>query len=294
MLIQSLDDLNEFVKKRSTEVRLDVQGPQYFEWGYVMPPNITYWSGDRRVHFYFEGDLGRIYVKVEASEMGPPRRVVLGRIQETEEAFQILYMFLRKRCPFEKLPTEEWLPDAATHDSDIPHPPDKDKAEGQAQPSAPPQRESKGGVASPAPAVRPEVRISPVGSVPAPAPRPVPAPAAAGLAAIGGFVLYSNDAAATARWYRDVLGVPLQENGGQYGGRLGSAQIIIQSSETPLAAGARGLMLSFVVTNFDAFVAGMSQKGADVLGMDESKQGKFAYTRDPEGNPIEIWGPPGS
>ena len=38
----------------------------------------------------------------------------------------------------------------------------------------------------------------------------------------------------------------------------------------------------------------MAQKGAEILGLDESKLGKFAYTRDPEGNPVEIWGPPGS
>jgi catechol-2,3-dioxygenase len=120
---------------------------------------------------------------------------------------------------------------------------------------------------------------------------PAPASKVAGLA---GVVLFSNDAARLARWYRDMIGVDIQEQGGQYVGRLGNLQFAIQTSETPIAPGTRPAMLSYAVANFNDFVEGLAGRGADILGLDESKQGKFAYVKDGDGNPVEIWGAPGS
>lgn len=275
MQIESLADLAADLEKRIAESGWRIKGPKEFEWGYVRAANITFWTADRRVHFYFEGVHGRIYVIVECAEVGPPRRAVVGRIQDSDEAFLILSQFLRKGCDFADLPGDEWLSDVPMHDEAIPHPPDAESGE-----AAPPPR-----------AARPEAKLNLVGTAPQRA--AAPAPAEAKIAGVAGIILYSNDARRLARWYCDMLGAELQEQGGQYMGRIGGTQLSIQESETPIASGTRPVLLSYAVSDFESYVQDLATRGADILGLDESKLGKFAYTRDSDGNPIEIWSPPG-
>ncbi len=251
MGIESLDELGAALGRRCREAGWAIRGPASFEWGYGWSPNITFWSGDRRVHFFFESMHGRIYVIVECGEVGPPRRAVVSRIQEVDEAFLILSQFLRKRCDFADLPGDEWLSDVPTHDERIPHPPE---------------------------AEAPEAEVEPVRS------------AAGGVAGLTGVVLYSNDARRLARWYSEMLGAELREEGGQFAGNVGSAQFSIQSSETPIASGTRPVLLSYAVREFDGFVGDLAARGAEILGLEQTSLGKFAYTRDSDGNPIEIWG----
>lgn len=259
MDIESLDDLGTELRKRIDAVHFAIQGPQHFEWGYGWSPNITFWTEDRRVHFFFESMQGGIHVIVECAEVNP-RKAVVSRVETPDDAFLILSQFLRKRCAFEDLPGDEWLSDVPTHDEQVPHPPDK----GQEQKT--PVR-----AASTPP---PESRIQLTGSRLAPA-----------EGKVTGLVFYSNDPAALARWYATNLGAKVDAN---LAGQLGSMLLSFQKSENRVTGGS--MMFTYAVPNFDVFVAELVTRGAELLGLDESKLGKFAYTRDPDGNLIEIWG----
>jgi predicted enzyme related to lactoylglutathione lyase len=95
-----------------------------------------------------------------------------------------------------------------------------------------------------------------------------------------------------AGWYQKVLGIAFSEQGGAYVGALGAEgmALSIYRSETSIPEGARPIMVNLRVSSFDTFVASMVEKGAELLGVDQSNIGKFAWTRDSDGNPLEIWG----
>ncbi len=274
MDIDNLTDLATDLTGRAQNVRFDLKGPVTIDYGYGWSTTLSFWSADRRVHFYFEGEFGRIYVVAEAAEVGPPRRVAISRIQTADEAWSILARFLRNRCAFEDLPGHEWLADVPeTHDQQIPHPPVAPKAEDfQPPPKGPPK------------AAAPKTELV--------TPPPTPVPAAAKITGIGAVMLYSNDPARLAKWYRDTLGLTLQEQEGRFYGAAGGAQFGIFPSQTPIPDGPRTTMVDYSVSNFDSFVADLVGRGAELLALDETKLGKFAHTRDADGNPIEIWGPP--
>ncbi len=148
-----------------------------------------------------------------------------------------------------------------------------------------------------------DVKMDLVGSFPSEKPkeevpaRPRPPQAAAskkpfGVVGVGSLTLYSNDPASLAGWYQKVLGISFSEQGGAYMGALGAEgmALSIYRTENPIPEGARPIMVNLRVSNFDSFVASMVEKGAELLGVDQSQLGKFAWTRDGDGNPLEIWG----
>lgn len=51
-------------------------------------------------------------------------------------------------------------------------------------------------------------------------------------------------------------------------------------------------MINYIVEDIDAVVAMLRQEGVEVRGVDDSEYGRFAWISDPEGNRIELWGPP--
>lgn len=263
MEIDSLDDLGADLRKRIDAAHFAIQGPQHFEWGYGWSPNITFWTDDRRVHFFFESIQGRVYVIVECAEVSP-RKAVVSRIETADDAFLILSQFLRKRCAFEDLPGDEWLSDVPTHDEQVPHPPDKGQEQKAPSHEAPRDRGAEGRS----------------GTTPSPGIQLTGARLAPAEGKVTGLVFYSNDPARLAQWYADNLGARA--------GQLGSMLISFQKSENRVSGGS--VMFTYAVSNFDTFVADLMGRGAELLGLDENKLGKFAYTRDPDGNLIEIWG----
>lgn len=260
MEIQSLTELGENIRKRARDFRTEIQGPVTFDYGYGWSTSITFWSKDRRVHLYFEGIQGTVYVIVEAAEVGPPRHVRLSRIQSADEAWAVVSRFLRARCDFEELPGPEWVTSESTHDEHIPHPPE--------------------GVQAPPTAGTQEAAAAP------------PVKRAGEVLGVGAVMLYSNDPKRLAQWYRDVLGLSLKEQDGRFYGTLGKLQFGIFPSEVPIPAGQRTTMVNYAVSHFDLFVADLVGRGGELVGLDENQYGKFAHTKDADGNPVEIWGAP--
>jgi predicted enzyme related to lactoylglutathione lyase len=112
---------------------------------------------------------------------------------------------------------------------------------------------------------------------------------------IGGIFFKAKDPKALSAWYRDKLGVPLDEWGG--------AQFVADSGVTVwnafkadtdyFAPSQASFMVNFRVDDLDAMLAQLREAGVEVMpDVQDSEFGKFGWVLDPEGNKIELWQPP--
>jgi predicted enzyme related to lactoylglutathione lyase len=110
---------------------------------------------------------------------------------------------------------------------------------------------------------------------------------------IGGYFMRANDPVALASWYRDCLGMDLDENG-VWLQVVGPTVFAAFESDTDyFGSRDQKTMLNFRVRDLDAMLVQLRSAGADV---DEETQdmdgvGRFGWVTDPEGNRIELWQP---
>ena len=115
------------------------------------------------------------------------------------------------------------------------------------------------------------------------------------ITGFGGIFFKSPDPKALGAWYRDVLGLALEE----YGAAMlsydtpGHPPFVVWS---PFAAdtdyfkpSTREFMLNFAVDDMDAMVAELEAKGVTILGRQDESYGRFAWITDPDGTKIELW-----
>jgi predicted enzyme related to lactoylglutathione lyase len=110
---------------------------------------------------------------------------------------------------------------------------------------------------------------------------------------IGGYFLRAADPAAMNAWYRDCLGLDVDEHGLWRQSAGGTVFAMFESDTDYFGNGSQQTMLNFRVRDLDAMLAQLRSKGADV---DEEIQemdgvGRFGWVTDPEGNRIELWQP---
>jgi catechol 2,3-dioxygenase-like lactoylglutathione lyase family enzyme len=112
---------------------------------------------------------------------------------------------------------------------------------------------------------------------------------------IGGVFVKSKDPKALAAWYRDMLGVKMEDWGGaalrtdapHHPDKV--AWMAFPSSTKYLAPSTRDFMLDFEVDDLDAILARLSAKGVNVLKRDDSDPtARFAWLLDPDGTKIEL------
>lgn len=114
----------------------------------------------------------------------------------------------------------------------------------------------------------------------------------------GGFFFRASDPTALGQWYRDALGVDLPPP--TYDAPVWQQQAgptvfsgFAQDS-TMFGRPDRHWMLNFRVRDLDAMVDQLQQKGVAVeIDPETYPNGRFAYFKDPEGNPLQIWEPAG-
>jgi predicted enzyme related to lactoylglutathione lyase len=119
------------------------------------------------------------------------------------------------------------------------------------------------------------------------------------ITGIGGIFIKSRDPKALSAWYREKLGMPVEEWGGA---------IFRQNQQSPSAAtwnpfkedtqhfapSTREVMINFAVDDLDAFLRDIEAKGVKIEGqMADDTFGKFAWILDPDGTKIELWQPKG-
>ncbi|MBV9841184.1 MAG: VOC family protein [Sphingomonadaceae bacterium] len=113
---------------------------------------------------------------------------------------------------------------------------------------------------------------------------------------IGGFFFRARDPQALGRWYAEQLGI----GGGDYGlwqQEAGDTVFAPFPQDTDYFAAERGWMLNLRVDGLDALLDRLRAAGTTVLtdpSWDTPETGRFARIHDPEGNPIELWEPPGA
>lgn len=121
---------------------------------------------------------------------------------------------------------------------------------------------------------------------------------------IGGVFFKARDKKALAAWYRDHLGVPVDES---WGGAVfpnpenepeASAQTHwspFDADTTYFAPSTAPFMLNFRVRDLDTMIAQLRAAGCDVDDKrEESEFGRFGWVMDPEGNRVDLWQPPAS
>ncbi len=119
---------------------------------------------------------------------------------------------------------------------------------------------------------------------------------------IGGVFVRSKDRKALASWYKEHLGLDIDDAwfgailpGGtegqpHVGGGLWSA---FEEETDYFGARENQFMINFRVANRDAILNQLKNAGCDVdEKTEENEFGHFCWVTDPEGNRVELWQPP--
>lgn len=110
---------------------------------------------------------------------------------------------------------------------------------------------------------------------------------------IGGYFIRSDDPSSLGEWYRECLGLSLDEHGlwHQEGGPTVFAAF--EAGTDYFGSRTQQTMLNFRVHDLDAMLEQLRAAGADVAAETEDMAGvgRFGWVTDPEGNRIELWEP---
>ena len=119
---------------------------------------------------------------------------------------------------------------------------------------------------------------------------------------IGGIFFKAQDPVALRAWYREHLGIDVQEWGGaaflwtDADGKPSGGTTIWNVSDAAgdyFEPGKASFMVNYRVADVHALVAALRAEGCNVVGkVEESEYGKFGWVVDPEGNKVELWEPP--
>lgn len=121
------------------------------------------------------------------------------------------------------------------------------------------------------------------------------------ITGIGGvFFKSTKDNAALAAWYRDHLGLHLENWGGAIlkwpddkaeDGGLTVWTVAASDSEW-FAPSTSSFMINYRVDDLDGLLSQLQDAGVPILAGPESHEnGKFAWIMDPDGNKVELWEP---
>lgn len=118
---------------------------------------------------------------------------------------------------------------------------------------------------------------------------------------IGGIFFKSKDPKALGEWYRDHLGLNVEDWGGvvfrwsedNKGGDGTTIWSPFKNDTGYFAPSSASFMVNFRVEDLHALLALLRAEGCSVdEKVDESEYGKFGWVMDPDGNRIELWQPP--
>jgi predicted enzyme related to lactoylglutathione lyase len=116
---------------------------------------------------------------------------------------------------------------------------------------------------------------------------------------LGGVFFKTKDPAALASWYRDVLGLEVQEWGGvvftpeAMASQPGAGTVFspFAADTTYFEPSTRDFMINLAVDDLDGILASCANHGVDASVLPDQPNGRFAHILDPEGTKIEFWQP---
>jgi len=119
---------------------------------------------------------------------------------------------------------------------------------------------------------------------------------------IGGIFFKSKDPKALGAWYKEHLGIDVQEWGGAAfdwkrpdnpEGVGTTAWSLFEADTDHFAPSSAPFMINYRVDDLPALLAALRAEGVQIAGdIQESEFGKFGWVLDPEGNKVELWQPP--
>jgi predicted enzyme related to lactoylglutathione lyase len=110
---------------------------------------------------------------------------------------------------------------------------------------------------------------------------------------IGGYFIRSGDPESLGAWYRECLGLDADGNGVWHPESGPTVFATFESDTEYFGSRTQRTMINFRVSDLDAMLARLRDKGADVAEETEDMEGvgRFGWVNDPEGNRIELWQP---
>jgi predicted enzyme related to lactoylglutathione lyase len=119
---------------------------------------------------------------------------------------------------------------------------------------------------------------------------------------IGGIFFKAQDPQALGAWYRQHLGIGVEEWGGAAfrwatpDNPTGTGTTVwspFKADTTYFAPSTASFMINYRVDDLHALLAQLRAEGCQVDDkVEESEYGKFGWVFDPEGNKIELWQAP--
>jgi predicted enzyme related to lactoylglutathione lyase len=119
---------------------------------------------------------------------------------------------------------------------------------------------------------------------------------------IGGIFFNAKDPAALRAWYKQHLGIDVQDWGGTAftwadaagNPTAGTTVWSIGATDSGQFAPSKApFMVNYRVDDLTALLQALRNEGCNVLPKsDDSEYGKFGWVIDPEGNKVELWQPP--
>ncbi len=119
---------------------------------------------------------------------------------------------------------------------------------------------------------------------------------------IGGIFFKARDPLVLRAWYRDHLGIDVQDWGGAAfpwtddagNATAGSTIWSINGSDNDyFAPSPSAFMINYRVADLASLLETLRKEGCEVIDKtDSSEFGKFGWVMDPEGNKVELWEPP--
>ena len=116
---------------------------------------------------------------------------------------------------------------------------------------------------------------------------------------IGGVFFKSKDPGALTAWYRDIIGLELEDWGGvvfrpeAMAGHPGAATVFsaFEAESTYFEPSTRDFMINLAVDDLEGILASCAAHGVEVKVLPDEPNGRFAHLLDPEGTKIELWQP---
>lgn len=118
---------------------------------------------------------------------------------------------------------------------------------------------------------------------------------------IGGvFIKAGEDAKALADWYRDHLGIQLEEFGGAVlkwpEDKAEDGGLTVWCTAAPdsdwFSPSPSTFMVNYRVDDMQDMIAQLKDAGVEIIsGPERHENGQFAWIMDPDGNKVELWEP---
>jgi predicted enzyme related to lactoylglutathione lyase len=121
----------------------------------------------------------------------------------------------------------------------------------------------------------------------------------ASVLGVGGVFFKSKDPAGLMAWYRDVLGLEVEQWGGVVftpdgmAAHPGAGTVFspFEADTTYFDPSTKDFMINLAVDDLDGIVARCAAHGIEATVFPDQPNGRFAHVLDPEGTKIELWQP---